>query len=317
MKTTVKETLKVILRKYRKIKRRIEIKVAPTITKEGIKRDLRALGVCEGDVVLIHSSMKRIGYVDGGAIAVLEALMESVSTSGTLVIPTYHTIGGSMYATCQTKNYMFDPRTAPTHLGAIPSAALQYPGVIRSIHPTHSVSAIGKDAKYITEAHHLADSTFGKDSPWDRLVKLDGRVLGLGVSMGPVTFYHMVEDMMLDIFPLPARMKKTYFLKCRDWNGKLLKVPVNPLDPQFAKLRIDQNNREDLRKYFWNEFTEAGLLHAGKVGQATSWLISSQLFYKHLVKLAKEGITVYSSPDELKRRPLRKSKNAMGKTTGV
>jgi len=310
MKTIVKEILKAILRKGRKVKRRIEIKAAPTMTKEEIKRDLRELGVRKGDVILVHSSLKRIGYVDGGAIAVLEALMETVSMSGTLVIPTYHTVGGSMYATCLKKDYIFDPRTAPTHLGAIPSTALQYPGVIRSIHPTHSISAIGKDAKYITEAHHLADSTFGKDSPWERLVKLDGKVLGLGVSMGPVTFYHMVEDMILDEFPLPVRMEKTYFLKCKDWNGKLLKVPVNPHDPQFARKRIDQKNREDLRKYFWNEFTKAGLLNVGKVGQATSWLISAQFFYKHLVKLAKEGITIYSSPDELKRRPLVISKNA-------
>lgn len=299
----IKEKIKPIIRKCRKIKRRIEIKLAPTITKERIIKDIKDLGIHKGDVVLVHSSLKSIGYVEGGAQTVLEALYEAVSTSGTLVVPTYHTVGGSMYKTCLTKDYVFDPHTAPTHLGAIPSASLRFPNVERSIHPTHSVSAIGKHAKYITEAHHLAGSTFGPDSPWDRLVKLDSEVLGLGVSMAYPAFYHMVEDMMLDDFPLPVRMKETYYLKCKDWNGNLISVPVTPLDPKFVKRRIDQKARKDLRKYFWNEFTRIGLLTVGEVGQATSWLNSARSFYKHLISLVKEGITIYSTPDELKRRP--------------
>ena len=303
-KTIFKDILKVILKRLRKIKKKIELKVAPIITKEDLKRDLEELGICKGDIVFVHSSLKRLGYVEGGAQAVLEALIETVSTTGTIVVPTYHTAGGTMYSTCLEKDYIFDPRTASTHLGAIPLAALKFPNVQRSIHPTHSVSAIGHHAKYLTEAHQLAASTFGKDSPWERLVKLNGKVLGLGISLAPVTFYHMIEDLMLDEFPVPVRMSKTYFLKCIDWNGNLIRVPVNPLDPRFSKTRIEQAHRQDLRSYFWSEFKNIGLLKTGKVGRATSWLISSQSFLNHLVDMAKEGITIYSSPSDLGKRPV-------------
>lgn len=300
---TLKDKLRGIYRFFKYGLRAREIKrTAPRITRERLVVDLQSLGICEGDVVLLHSSLKSIGYVDGGPNTVLEAITEVIMPSGTLVVPTYHMVNYNMYDTCLDKKYVFDPRTADTFLGLIPSAFLKFPSIERSIHPTHSVSAVGKDAKYITEAHHLASSTFGTDSPWDRLMKLDGKVLGLGVTMGPVTFYHILEDLMLDEFPIPARMAETYRVSCRDWNGNLIKVPVNPHDPEIAEKRIDRNSY--LADYFGNEFSHAGLLRVGKVGEATSWWSSARKFYDHLLALMNEGITIYSTPDELARRPI-------------
>ncbi|MCK4720770.1 AAC(3) family N-acetyltransferase [bacterium] len=300
---TLKDKVRRIYRFFKYGLRAREIKrTAPMISRERLVGDLQSLGICEGDVVLLHSSLKSIGYVDGGPNTVLEAITEVIKPSGSLVIPTYHMVNYNMYDTCLDKKYVFDPRTADTFLGLIPSAFLKFPRIERSIHPTHSVSALGKDAKYITEAHHLASSTFGTDSPWDRLMKLDGKVLGLGVTMGPVTFYHILEDLMLDEFPIPARMTETYGLSCRDWNGNLIKVPVNPHDPEIAKKRIDRNTY--LADYFWNEFSHRGLLRVGKVGEATSWWSSARKFYNHLLALMNEGITIYSTPDDLKRRPI-------------
>ncbi len=302
---TLKDTLKGIYRFFKYSSRAREIKrTAPRITRERLVGDLQSLGICEGDVVLLHSSLKSIGYVDGGPNTVLAAFIEVITRSGTLVAPTYHMVNYNMYDTCLDKKYVFDPRTADTFLGLIPSAFLKFPGVERSIHPTHSVSAVGKDAKYITEAHHLASTTFGTDSPWDRLMKLDGKVLGLGVTMSPVGLYHTLEDTLLEEFPIAARMAETFQLSCRDWDGSLIKVPVNPHDPKIAEKRIDRNTY--LADYFGNEFSHAGLLRVGKVGEAVSWWTSARKFYDHLLVLMNEGITIYSTPDELKRRPIPK-----------
>jgi aminoglycoside N3'-acetyltransferase len=272
---------------------------APAITKERITSDLKKLGLESGDTVLVHSSLKRIGYVIGGAKTVIEALIDAVSPDGTLVIPTYHMNPGGMYATCKQYKYIFDVRTSDTFLGFIPAEFLKYPGIERSIHPTHSVSAIGKHAKYITEAHHKASSTFGTDSPWDRIVKLNGKGLGIGVSLAPIPLYHMLEDMRPDEFPLPVKIKETYQLDCIDRDGKPIKVPINPHDPVVAKTRIDKEENEFIRAYFWEEFKNAGVIKTGKIGEATSWLTSTPEFYKHLEELMRKGITIYSTPNQL------------------
>jgi hypothetical protein len=81
-------------------------------------------------------------------------------------------------------------------------------------------------------------------------------------------------------------------------------VPVVPHDPKYKKIRMDQEHRKDLRKYFWEEFIRSGIIKVGRVGQAISWIVSANEYYDHLARLMKEGITIYSSSEELKRRPL-------------
>ena len=274
------------------------------IPKSEIRSGLEALGIVDGDVVMLHSSLKSIGFVEGGPRAFLEALVEAVGPGGTLVVPTYWLPGGTILATCKLEGYVFDPRRDGSNLGRLPSEFLTFDGIARSVHPTHSVSAIGRDARFVTEAHHLAPSIFGKDSPWDRCVALNAKVVGLGISMGPVTFYHLVEDRMGDAFPLPVRMKDEYRLPCLDWSGRRVEVPVVPLDPGFMPRRIDAPPRDDLRDYFRREFDARRLLDWAEVGEARSWSIRAQAFSDHLDTLVAEGITIYSTADELARRPI-------------
>lgn len=297
------DMLRQTYRTSQKARRRLKLWISPTITRDRLAADLRALGIAAGDVVFVHASMSNLGKVEDGAETIIEALRDVLTSTGTLIIPTYHMPGRNAYETCLAADeYIFDPKSSPTELGAIPTAFLKFDGVRRSIHPTHSVSALGKQAEYVTEAHHLAPSTLGPDSPWDRLVKLDGKVLGLGISMGPVTFYHMVEDMLPDEFPLPVKTQETFRLKCRDWNGNIVEAPITPGDPQITRMRIDQLKRGDLRAYFWKEFEGVGLLTAGKVGGGRGWHIPARGFYDHLVELMREGITIYSTREQLKRR---------------
>jgi aminoglycoside N3'-acetyltransferase len=282
-------------------------RTAPIITGAIVEKDLKKLGLQRGDSIFLHSSLKSIGYVEGGARTIIDAIIKVLGSSGTLIVPTY-SLKKNMYKTCLEKKYIFDPRTATTQIGIIPATFLHYPDVCRSIHPTHSVSAIGKNARYITEAHHIATSTFGHDSPWDRLMKLDGKILAIGLKMGRNTFSHVLEDKMSDKFPLPVRMKQTFYVKCKDWTGNIIEVLVVPHDPKYKKMRMDQEHRKDLRKYFWQEFIRSGIIGVGRVGQAISWIASANEYYDHLARLMNEGITIYSSSEELKKRPLSEPK---------
>ncbi|KKO64972.1 SPBc2 prophage-derived aminoglycoside N(3')-acetyltransferase-like protein YokD [Janthinobacterium sp. KBS0711] len=279
---------------------------APHVTRAGLAADLARLGIAPGDTLFVHSSLKSLGYVEGGAPAVIHALQDAVGPQGTLLLPTYYLPGGTVRATCAMPDYVFDPRHHGTHMGRLPEVFLASAGVRRSIHPTHSVSAWGRHAVHLIEAHHHAPSIFGMDSPWQRFIGSGhAKVLGLGISMGPVTFYHALEDAMGDAFPVPVWDDDTKLLPCLDHDGRRWNVPVRPFDPAVAQRRIDHPGRDDLRDYFHREFDAAGLRVNGQVGDAASWCIPAQAFYDHLRQLASDNVTIYATAAQLAARPVR------------
>lgn len=106
-------------------------------TKADLKHDLAAMGLTGNETILIHSSMKSIGPVEGGADTVLDAWMEFFA-EGLLLLPT-HT-----WRFINEENRVFDVRRSPCCVGILPELFRQRPGVVRSLHPTHSMAAYGK-----------------------------------------------------------------------------------------------------------------------------------------------------------------------------
>ena len=277
------------------------------VTRAELAGGLARLGVAPGDTLFVHASLKSLGYVEGGARAVIGALQDAVGPQGTLLLPAYYLPGGTVRATCDMRDYVFDARRHGTHMGRLPEAFIAGAGIRRSIHPTHSVAAWGRHAVHLTEAHHRAPSIFGTGSPWQRFIACEqAKVLGLGISMGPVTFYHALEDAMGDAFPVPVWENRTALLACLDHDGKRWQVPVRPFDPAIAQRRIDHPGRGDLRDYFQREFDAAGLRGNGRVGDAAAWLIPAQAFHARLRQLASENVTIYATAAQLAARPIRR-----------
>ena len=157
------------------------------VTKGIIIGCLQKLGIRPDTNLIVHSSLKSFGYVDGGAETVVDALM-SVITQGTLILPSFN------HNKCYDEGELFDIRTTPTTNGAIPEAFRKRPGVIRSMNPTHAYAIYGKDAEAIAKRHEASDA-MGKGSPLDYLYEHDGCVLLLGVGYTRNTFHHYVETM--------------------------------------------------------------------------------------------------------------------------
>jgi len=78
---------------------------------------------------------------------------------------------------------------------------------------------------------------------------------------------------------------------------------VRPFVPEMMSQRIDHKARVDLRDWFAAEFDAAGLRRRGLVGQAMAWTIHGPAFLAHLLGLADEDITIYSTPQQLAARP--------------
>jgi len=154
-----------------------------------IVRDLRALGVRAGDLLLVHSSLSSLGYVSGGARGVIEALQEAVGPQGTLAMPAHS--WNRMERGCRE----FDARRTPSCVGRITEVFRRLPGVVRSLHPTHSVAARGPLAEWLVAGHHESQTPCGEGTPYARIMGRGGQVLLLGVTLHVHTCFHGMEAM--------------------------------------------------------------------------------------------------------------------------
>ncbi len=153
------------------------------VTKEQIKFSLGEMGIKKGDILLVHSALSSIGYVEGGADTVIDALLETVGEEGTIAMSTL---------TGWFKPY--DSKTSPSEVGKISEVFRKRPGIFRSLHPVHSIAAYGRQAQYITEGHDKADTGCGRGTPYDKIKQLNGKVMLLGVDMDRNTIMHFIEE---------------------------------------------------------------------------------------------------------------------------
>lgn len=147
-----------------------------------VAADLRALGVKADGVLLVHTSFKAVGPVEGGPLGLIRALRAAIGERGTLVMPTM-TDGETIY----------DPRTTPTAgMGITAETFWRQPGVLRSGHPGGSFAAAGPLAERITAPQPLSPP-HGPDSPPGRVHELGGQILLLGVTHSENTTLHVAE----------------------------------------------------------------------------------------------------------------------------
>lgn len=175
------------------------------ITKNEILEALRKLDVHQGQTMMVHTSLGAIGYVCGGAQAVIEALTEAVGSEGTIIMPTqswknldpedgvHWTVEEEYWQIIRDNWPAYDKKITPTNtMGAVAEMFRSWTGAIRSDHPARSVAAWGKHAEYIIADHDLSN-IFGEGSPIGKLYELDGDVLLLGVGYDKNTSLHLAD----------------------------------------------------------------------------------------------------------------------------
>ncbi|KAF2721959.1 hypothetical protein K431DRAFT_284402 [Polychaeton citri CBS 116435] len=168
--------------------------------------NFRDLGLKQGDVLLVHSSFRSIGWVNGGAEAVVRALLDVLGEAGTLVVPTHSSDNSDPanwacppvleehWQTIRDTMLPYDPRTTCTRgMGVIADTVRAWPGALRSAHPQTSFAAVGPQAEVITSEHAL-DCALGDRSPLAKLEQLKARILLLGVDFDACTAFHLAES---------------------------------------------------------------------------------------------------------------------------
>ncbi|KOR76013.1 AAC(3) family N-acetyltransferase [Paenibacillus solani] len=156
-------------------------------TTGSLMKQLEQLGIDHNGTLLVHSSMKSMGAVEGGAEAVLDAFTAYMK-DGLLVLPT-HT-----WSYINADNPRFYVDQSPSCVGILPELFRKRPGVIRSLHPTHSVAALGEDAAAFTDDDHHFDTPCARGSAWEKLLDRKATILLVGVDLRRNTFIHGVEE---------------------------------------------------------------------------------------------------------------------------
>jgi aminoglycoside 3-N-acetyltransferase len=269
---------------------------ARRVTRTEIAKDLMKLGIKAGDLVFVHSSMRSIGYVQGGPDAVIDAIMDVLGSAGTLVTPAFSLPYGSMVDTLE-RDETFDPASTPSTVGLIPETFRRRQSVRRSLHPTSSVCAVGAKADLIILRESPFNSDFGVGTPLYKIMEHEGKILGLGADLGPVSFYHVIEDVLGKQFPVKVRLDKVYNARVNE-EGKVSVMPIRPFDPAVASTRIDKPENTWIRTLFTEFLIDRGVLKVGCVGQARSWLLEAAELFEAQMELLKRGITIYTTKSE-------------------
>ncbi|NTU75851.1 MAG: AAC(3) family N-acetyltransferase [Anaerolineaceae bacterium] len=175
------------------------------VTRASLATDLRTLGLDAGMTVMVHSSLSKLGWVCGGPIAVVQALMDVISPLGTLIMPTHSgdlsepsywvnpPVPAEWIDEIHATMPAYDARITPTRgMGRIVEVLRTCPDVLRSNHSSMSFAAWGQHAEFVTNGHQM-DYSLGEGSPLARLYDLDGWLLFLGVSHGNNTSFHLAE----------------------------------------------------------------------------------------------------------------------------
>ncbi len=261
------------------------LKKEKTLSKEEILDVLRKCGI-DSDIYL-HTSLRKIGYaIDGGKEWIAEVICDLVDLEKhTLLVsalPFRTTMKEFLDATTD-----LDIRTAPNAMGAVNNIIMGKAGAVRSLHPTHSTVAIGKDADYYVNEHHLDTTPFGSHSPYYKLMERNGKILLFGVDLDSMTFTHVIEDLIGDLYPVNVYTKKSYTVAVTDTKGEVHQVVTKCHNPEASSMRACNSIREDL--------IASGAMKTFPLGTSEVSIIDAKGYVRTAAELLLKGKSIYGN----------------------
>ena len=203
--------------------------------------------------------------------AVIQDLLSVVGADGTVLMPAF------TYAYVNDAQPLFFARTMEPCIGLIPRRFFHMDGVLRSLHPTHSVCAYGKDAEALTKPHILDETPVGPNSPFRKLPDCNGKLLFIGNVLACCTFMHGVEEVVGA--PYALKKKRTHYI-LEDKAGNRYEKDMYAHD--FEGWRSEYQRIQDI--------LHAPEIRTGKIGQADCFLIDAAALEKRAIDKFNEDI---------------------------
>jgi aminoglycoside 3-N-acetyltransferase len=233
------------------------------LTFEKLVEEFRALGVEAGDTLLVHSSYKSLGPVEGGPQTVIRALEAALETDrdGTLIMPTFN-FGFN-------KGEPWDVRTTPSKMGVLTELVRTDPRAKRVFHPFYSFAVLGKHAEMLGSLRYK--SAYERNSVFGKLRDLDGKIMIIGLSYtNSMTFFHHIEQME----GVDYRFLKQFTGQVTDENGNTYIDTFEMLVRDIDKGVVTEVNP-------MGELMEkAGIVKIRKIGEADVKLMKANEVYE-------------------------------------
>lgn len=238
--------------------------VKPTVTKQQITEALLALGLTDGDNLLVHSALGKVGKIEGSAQTVIDAIEGIIGKEGTLIMPTFSQVDFEN----SYKTWYMDK---PSDVGYLTEYFRKLPFVYRSNQETHSVAARGKLAYELTYQHkwfgpHICpygEYAFADSSPWQKMYNLNVKTLGFGVTMASFTFKHLVEIRVMEHFLGMLKTEEDY----KEMTKDVMTYETHPKG--FWTFYV---SRDEMQA----ELTARGLVKEYPLGNATLWMVNGK-----------------------------------------
>jgi aminoglycoside 3-N-acetyltransferase len=245
------------------------------ITTAQIRKDLMDMGVHPGSKLIIHSSYKKIGEVEGGPQAFLDTLLDLVGENGVVLMPSFMDLPLPI----------FDPLTTPSYCGILSETLRKMPGTIRSANPTHSVVVRGHGAQEIADKHETS-TALGANSPIHYLIEQGADILLLGVGQTSNSSIHVAEKTLpVPYINVPYNEEMSHPTK-RLRSGVVEEVPIDECPGCSENFGIVDAKMQ-----------ERGAIRIGKIGDAESRLMKGKDLIACCQDMLKEDIHVLLCDD--------------------
>jgi aminoglycoside 3-N-acetyltransferase len=255
------------------------------LTPERFAEALRKVGLQEGDVVLAHVSMNGFASFTGKPSAIVEVLRKVVGRGGTILMPSQPFTGSALAYV--RSGEVFDVRRTGSRMGIVTELFRRHGGILRSLHPTHSVLAGGPRAAELVKDHELARTPCGDPSPYAKLAAANGKVLLLGTGIGVLTFWHYLEELLEDLMPSSPFAPEIHEVAFKGHGGEMLSVKTRFFDPAMSKRRNLKILEQALK--------QAGVWHEKKVGPLQIVLLRANEIETAARALLMRGTSCYES----------------------
>jgi aminoglycoside 3-N-acetyltransferase len=231
------------------------------LTFDNLVTEFRALGLEAGDTLLVHSSYKSFGGVEGGPQTVIDALLHTLTPEGTLIMPNFN------FDFCRGEPW--DVRTTPSHMGILTELVRKDPRSCRLFHPIYSFAIIGKHQQMLCNLRYK--SSFERNSLFGKLRDLDGKMMIIGLDYtNSLTFFHHVEEME----GVDYRYLKAFSGQVTDWEGNTYQDTFYMLVRDLHKGVVTEVNPMGAL------MEEARIVQVRQIGQSTVKLMKANEVYE-------------------------------------
>lgn len=243
-----------------------------------IPEKLEATGIRRDDTVFVRISLSAASAFEGGVTAFLKEIMDYLTPEGTLVMSSYTFDKSPILFLADSP--LFDPEKSTDRLNLVSELFRRTPGVLRSIHPTHSVCAYGKNAQWIVADHHKSEFCYGPDSPFARLYDLNAKEISIGVYPTSLTL-HYIEQFVPENVPGFQDLKTP--ILCRIVvDGKEVKKPFRDTDSfadYTANYQVFEGTDAQPEKHFFGKNLDFHILDLNRQIKAMRRLVEEKKYW--------------------------------------